>query len=211
LIVLQQAPPQPSSIRSATGKNARFGLKFSLPCVQERCPIGLCINGEDFGCVVHISLVKLICPELRYPQCPLAFHTCRFEEGVVLYQATTSDLSFTSCTLPSLEGNEINSSGSLRLTNTHLRGMSLVHAEFRSFVWPSEVRLLNSEGTALNAHGTSASSVFLQGTHVEGEVSLLEANISTQLTCREGSTLSNPGGNALNAEACQVVCVPSSV
>jgi hypothetical protein len=119
----------------------------------------------------------------QIPQCPLAFHTCRFEEDVVLYQATTSDLSFTSCKLPSLEGNEINSSGSLRLTKTHLRGMSLVNAEFRSLVWLSEVRLLNPEGTALNAHGTSASDVFLYGTHIEGELRLLEASISGQFFC----------------------------
>jgi hypothetical protein len=62
--VLQQAALQPSSIRSTIGKSARFALKSLLPCVPERCQIGLCILGEDFGCVAHISLVKLTCPEL---------------------------------------------------------------------------------------------------------------------------------------------------
>jgi hypothetical protein len=40
-------------------------LRSLSRCVPGSCPIGLCILGGDFGCVAHISLVKLTCPELR--------------------------------------------------------------------------------------------------------------------------------------------------
>ena len=63
-------------------------------------------------------------------QCPLAFHTCRFEEEVDLYQAATTDLGFTSCALPSLNGDDLNSSGSLELTEMHLRQISFDGASF---------------------------------------------------------------------------------
>jgi uncharacterized protein YjbI with pentapeptide repeats len=111
-------------------------------------------------------------------QCPLAFHTCDFEEDVVLYQAATADLSFTSCALPSLYGDELNSSGSLYLTETNLRGISLFRAEFRGVVKFSEVRLINPKGRALNAASMSASSVTLNDTHVEGGVALPSDEIS---------------------------------
>jgi hypothetical protein len=48
-----------------TGVIARFALQSLLPYVPERCPRGLCILGGDFGYEAPISLVKLICPELR--------------------------------------------------------------------------------------------------------------------------------------------------
>jgi hypothetical protein len=134
-------------------------------------------------------------------QCPLAFHLCHFEEGVNLYQAATTDMSFTSCALPSLYGDELNSSGSLYLTETHLRWMSLAGAEFQGNVsLSSEVRLINPQGVALNAHLMSARDVYLRSTHVEGEVRLLAANLSRDLSCREGTKLSNPGGMALYAD-----------
>jgi hypothetical protein len=72
---------------------------------------GLRLRGAYIAGQVDLSRAQLI-------HCPLAFHTCRFEEDVVLYQATTSDISFTSCALPSLHGNELNSGASLHLTRT---------------------------------------------------------------------------------------------
>jgi hypothetical protein len=133
-------------------------------------------------------------------QCPLAFHTCRFEEVVVLYQATTSDLSFTSCALPWLDGVELDSSASLHITKTHLHQMVFDGASFRGIVALSEVRLSNPGGEALSALGISASSVDLLGTHVEGGMRLTEANIRHHVACSEGTTLSNPGGEALDAD-----------
>jgi uncharacterized protein YjbI with pentapeptide repeats len=132
-------------------------------------------------------------------QCPLAFHTCDFEEDVVLYQAATADLSFTSCALPSLYGDELNSSGSLYLTETNLRGISLFRAEFRGVVKFSEVRLINPKGRALNAASMSAGSVTLSGTHVKGGVALMGADISDRLHCAEATKLINPEGIALGA------------
>ena len=157
---------------------------------------GLRLRGAYIAGQVDLSRAQLT-------QCPLAFHTCRFEENVVLYQATTTDLSFTSCTLPSLYGAGVNSSASLRLTHTHLRYMSLFRASFRGYVGLSEVRLINPEGTALHADAMSASDVVLQDTSVEGEVRLSGADLSGQLGS-EGTKLINPQGIALNAEACQV-------
>jgi hypothetical protein len=132
-------------------------------------------------------------------QCPLAFQTCHFEEGVDLSQATTTDLSFTSCALSCLAGDEFNSSASLRLEKTHLGQMSFGRAEFRGFVGLAEVRLINPEGRALNGDGMSASGIYLIDTHVEGEVRLAGANISGQLHCSDGTKLINPEGRALNA------------
>jgi hypothetical protein len=77
--------------------------------------------------------------------------------------------------------------------------MSLDGASFRGIVELSEVRLINPEGRALNAESMSARGVLLHDTHVEGEVSLFGANISSQLDCREGTKLINPDGYALNA------------
>jgi hypothetical protein len=136
--------------------------------------------------------------------CPLAFHTCRFEEELVLYQATTSELSFTSCVLPSLYADELDSGASLRLTRTHLRRISLLRADFRGIVGLSEVSLSYPQRRALNAECTSASGVFLADTHVKGEVRLLGANISGQLNCKGGTELINPGGHALMADSCRV-------
>jgi uncharacterized protein YjbI with pentapeptide repeats len=140
-------------------------------------------------------------------ECPLTFHTCRFEEELVLYQATTSELSFTSCVLPSLYANELNSGASLRLTRTHLRRISLLRADFRGIVGLSEVSLSNPKSRALNAERMSASGIFLVGTHVEGEVRLLGANISGQLKCSGGTQLSNPKCTALNANGMSVSSV----
>jgi uncharacterized protein YjbI with pentapeptide repeats len=134
-------------------------------------------------------------------QCPLAFHTCYFEEDVVLDQASPTDLSFTSCALPSLYADGFNSSASLNLRKTYLRQMSFRNADFRGDVLLSEVRLINTEGIAIGADGMRASSVFLQDTHVEGEVSLSGAELSGQLVCREGTELINPEGGALNADS----------
>jgi hypothetical protein len=134
-------------------------------------------------------------------QCPLAFHTCLFDEDVILYQASTTDLSFTSCALPSLYGVEINSSASLNPTETYLRQMSLPYASFRGGVVLLGVRLINPGGKALNADFMSASRMHLVDTHVEGEVILLGADISGQLTCKLGTKLINPGGYALNADS----------
>jgi uncharacterized protein YjbI with pentapeptide repeats len=153
---------------------------------------GACITGE-----VDLSRAQM-------SQCPLAFDTCRFEEDVVLYQATTSDLNFTSCALPSLFGEELTSSASLHLTETQLREMSLLRATFRGVVELSEVRLINSEGVALMADGMSASVVFLENIRVEGEVRLVGANLGGEFGCREGTKLINPGGYALNAQGCRV-------
>ena len=158
---------------------------------------GLRLRGAYIAGQVDLSRAQLT-------QCPLAFHTCRFEEGVVLYQATTSDISFTSCDLPLLHGNELNSGGSLDLRRTHLRKISLVRAEFRGLVGLSEVYLSNPKSRALNAERMSAAAVSLNNTHVDGEVRLLGANIGGQLNCREGTQLVNPKGTALNADSCQV-------
>jgi uncharacterized protein YjbI with pentapeptide repeats len=154
---------------------------------------GLRLRGAYIAGQVDLSRAQLT-------QCPLAFHTCRFEEGVVLYQATTSDISFTSCDLPLLHGNELNSGGSLDLRRTHLRKISLVRAEFRGLVGLSEVYLSNPKSRALNAERMSAAAVDLNNTHVEGEVRLLGANIGGQLNCREGTQLINPKGTALSAD-----------
>jgi hypothetical protein len=109
---------------------------------------GLRLRGAYIAGHVDLSRAQLT-------QCPLAFHTCRFEEAVELYQATTSDISFTSCDLPSLRGIELNSGASLHLTKTHLQGISLPRAEFRGLVELSEVRLSNPESRALNAERMS--------------------------------------------------------
>jgi uncharacterized protein YjbI with pentapeptide repeats len=155
---------------------------------------GLRLRGAYIAGQVDLSRAQM-------SQCPLAFHMCRFEEDVVLYQATTTDLSFTSCALPSLDGDELNSGASLQLIKTHLRGMSLIGAEFRGFVWLVEVHLSNLGGEALNADGMSARGVILHGTHIKGEMRLLGANLGGQLACREGTKLINPGGYALSADS----------
>ena len=132
---------------------------------------GLQLRGAYIIGQVDLSRAQII-------QCPLAFDTCRFEESVVLYQATTSDLVFTSCALPSLECDELNLSASLHLTKTHLPQMALGGASFRGIVELSEVRLVNPGGKALSADGIGARGVFLIGTHVEGQVRFLGANVS---------------------------------
>jgi len=137
-------------------------------------------------------------------QCPLAFHTCYFDEDVVLVQATATDLSFTSCALASLYGDLLDSSASLTLTETHLRQMSFDGASFRGKILLSDVSLTNPGGYVLNADGMSAGDVFLVGTQVEGEVRLLGAKLSGQLGCDQGTKLTNPGGYALNADSCRV-------
>jgi len=167
---------------------------------------GLQLRGAYIAGRVDLSRAQMT-------QCPLDFHTCRFEEDVVLYQATSSDLSFTSCALTLLNGVELDSSASLHMTKTRLREMLFDRASFRGIVQLSEVRLSNPGGEALRAHSISAGDVNLLGTHVEGEVGLVDANISGQLACTyrivdvrperaclEVTTLSNPGGKALNAD-----------
>jgi hypothetical protein len=143
-------------------------------------------------------------------ECPLAFHTCRFEEELVLYQATTSELSFTSCVLPSLYANELDSGASLDLTRTHLRRISLLRADFRGVVGLSEVSLSYPQRRALNAERMRASGVFLTDTRVKGEVRLLGANIGGQLSCKGGTRLINPEGKALNANGISVSSVSLS-
>jgi hypothetical protein len=159
---------------------------------------GLRLRGAYVAGKVDLSRAQL-------SECSLAFHTCYFDEDVVLQQASTTDLSFTSCALPSLYGDWFNSSASLQLIGTDLRQMSLDGASFRGNVVFSEVRLINPEGSdyALSADGLSASSVFLQHTHVEGEVRLAGAALS-HLECSKDTRLINPEGKALYAYSCQV-------
>jgi hypothetical protein len=154
---------------------------------------GLRLRGAYIAGRVDLSRAQMT-------QCPLDFHLCRFEEDVVLYQAATTDLGFTSCALPSLHGNELSSGASLRLTTTHLREISLLRAEFRGLVGLFGVYLSNPKSMALNAEGISASGVFLADAHVEGEVRLLAANISGQLNCSGGTKLINPKSMALSAD-----------
>jgi uncharacterized protein YjbI with pentapeptide repeats len=155
---------------------------------------GLRLRGAYVAGKVDLSRAQL-------SECSLAFHTCYFDEDVVLQQASTTDLSFTSCALPSLYGDWFNSSASLQLIGTDLRQMSLDGASFRGNVVFSEVRLINPEGSdyALSADGLSARGVVLEDTQVEGEVRLLGADLSGSLICREGTKLINPKGYALNA------------
>jgi hypothetical protein len=154
---------------------------------------GLRLRGAYIAGRVDLSRAQMT-------QCPLDFHLCRFEEGVDLYQAATTDLGFTSCALPSLHGNELSSGASLRLTTTHLREISLLRAEFRGLVGLFGVYLSNPKSMALNAERMSASGVFLADTHVEGEVRLLGANIGGQLNCSGGTKLINPKSRALSAD-----------
>jgi hypothetical protein len=133
-------------------------------------------------------------------QCPLAFHTCLFDEDVVLDQASTTDLRFTSCALPSLSGFLFDSSASLALRETHLRQMSLGGASLRGVVLLSGVHLINPGDYALQADDMSASVVTLRDTHVEGAVRLVGANLSGEFSCREGTKLINPQGRAFQAD-----------
>src|SRR5918993_647312 len=155
---------------------------------------GLRLRGAYVAGQVDLSRAEL-------SQCPLVFHTCCFEKDVVLKQAITNDLSFTSCALSSLYGDWIDSSASLNLRETHLREMSLAGASFRGDVLLSKVRLINPEGPALNADAMSASDVSLEDAHIEGEVRLLGADLRGQLGCSEGTKLINPEDRALNADA----------
>jgi hypothetical protein len=154
---------------------------------------GLRLRGTYIAGQVDLSRAQMT-------QCPLAFDTCRFEEEVVLYQATTTDLSFTACALPSLTGDELNSCASLRLTETHLCQISLDGASFRGSVELSKVCLINPGEYALSADRMSAGNVYLLGTHIKGKVRLLGATLSGQLSCDEGTTLINTGEDALHAE-----------
>lgn len=122
---------------------------------------GLRLRGAYIAGQVDLSRAQMT-------QCPLDFHTCCFEEDVVLYQATTTDLSFTSCALPGLNGNELNSSASLHLTETHLRQVSFDVASFRGVIELSKVRLINPGGDVLSAEHMSASGVVLRGTTSRG-------------------------------------------
>jgi len=158
---------------------------------------GLRLRGAYIAGQVDLSRAELT-------QCPLAFHTCYFEEDVLLDQATTTDLSFTSCVLPSLSGARLNSSASLHLRKTHLRQMAFDGASLRGIVGLSEVRLINPGGYALDADSMSASDVFLHDCYVKGRVRFLGANLSGELSCKNGTKLINPGGYAFNVEACQV-------
>jgi urease gamma subunit len=134
-------------------------------------------------------------------QCPLAFHTCRFEQDVVLHQADTADLNFTSCTLLSLYGDWCNSSASLHLTETCLRQMSFGGASFPGSVELLQVRLINPKGSTLVADAMSASAVFLRNTQIEGTVRLFGADITRGFNCSDGTRLINPGGDALVADS----------
>jgi hypothetical protein len=56
---------------------------------------GLRLRGAYIVGLVNLSGAQMI-------QCPLDFHTCRFELPVSLYQAIIADIAFTSCDLPGL-------------------------------------------------------------------------------------------------------------
>jgi len=149
---------------------------------------------------VDLSLAQL-------SQCPLVFHTCRFEQPVSLYQATTADVAFTSCILPGLRGDDLNSSGSLALRKTHVEGeVRLQDAKISGQLSCSDAHLSNPGGDALNAEDLNTTNFFLRRAQVEGEVRLLHAQISSELYC-DGAHLSNRGGYALLADSLDVVNV----
>ena len=160
---------------------------------------GLQLRGANVVGLVDLSRAQL-------NKCPLAFHTCHFEEGIALTQATTADLHFTSCKLPLLYGDELDSSASLLLIKTRLDWLSLSDASFRSSVALSEAQLVAPEdnlgGIALFADRLNASTMFLLNTHVEGGVRLVGANIRGPLNCI-GAHLINPKGDALTGDGLQ--------
>jgi hypothetical protein len=163
---------------------------------------GLRMRGAYVVGVVDLSRAQL-------SQCPLAFRSCRFEEPFLMQQATTADMTFTSCSLADLRGDRLDSSGSLALTKTHLRRLSLTGAHFRGFVELSEAQLVSrGEGeVALLADDLHATNMFLSNkTAVEGEVRLIDAQIRGHLDC-DGARLNNIGGVALFADGLHATSV----
>jgi uncharacterized protein YjbI with pentapeptide repeats len=148
---------------------------------------GLRLRGAKIVGQVDLSRAQL-------SECPLAFHTCCFTEGVSLSQTTTAEVSFTSCRLPSLHGDTLNSSASLSLTKTELNRISLVDASFRGSVELSRVRLDNSDGIALNCERMSAASLSLRHTNVEGEVTLEGAQVRGVVSFLEDTRLKAVAG-----------------
>ena len=149
--------------------------------------------------VGHVDLTRAL-----LTQCPLAFQSCRFEEGIKLSQATVSELRFTSCIIASLDGNELNSSASLHLAKTHLHQLSLVAASFRGGIELSEVSISNPESLAFNGEHMSVARMRLRDARVEGEMYLVDARIRGQLTCSGSTELINPSGKALNGDRLHV-------
>jgi uncharacterized protein YjbI with pentapeptide repeats len=159
---------------------------------------GLRLRGAKVAGQVDLSRADLT-------RCPLAFETCRFENGVKLYQATTADLAFKSCHLPTLGGKQLNSKASLYLTQTRLRHVSLADASFRGIVDLSKARVVNPGYQALSGERIRAASVYLCHAYVKGEVNVSGSQINGELDCRQARLFSSHGsrlafcGNDLSA------------
>lgn len=128
----------------------------------------------------------------------LRFQVCRLDDGVVLTRCSAGAFTFTSCVIGALEADELDLTGSLRLSGSRITEAVMRDARIRGALICKRTRVHNPGKRALAADRLHASGAFLVEFESAGEVSFLHAQLQGDFTCNR-SRLINPDGFALRA------------
>ncbi len=158
---------------------------------------------------VHIQGARIIGEvDLRHSELALAvqLERCIFEHGVILVEARTRALRFSTCTLASVDATGALVDGLLGIGHSKIeRGVSLLEAKVSNSVLLSGSKIVGDARPALSADRLEAGGGLSldEGFHATGEVRLLGAQITGQLIC-SGGRFDNPGGVALGADRANI-------
>ncbi|MFB4312123.1 hypothetical protein [Actinomadura sp. GTD37] len=137
--------------------------------------------------------------------CPLLLADTRFEEPVVLSEATAPSLRLPGCHVPALLADQLRTTGNLELNRGFTAArIHLMGADIGGTVDLTDAALSNPGAPALLAEGlTVAQNMICRNLTAEGETRLSAARVGGVLTL-DGATLSNPHGAALTADGLTV-------
>ncbi|MEV0382009.1 hypothetical protein [Nonomuraea sp. NPDC050643] len=128
---------------------------------------------------------------------------CHLDEPIRLTGSTTRTIRLTDCHLPGFSGSGMHVAGHLSLSGSTITGtVRLSRAQFESGLWlgGTKVTADNDENWALYANTIVVDSgTYMSNAHFTGGISLLGARLNAGFFL-EGTTLHNPGKQALNAE-----------
>ena len=158
---------------------------------------------------IHIQGARVVGEVgLRYAELPVAvqFERCIFEHGVILAEARTRAMRFSTCAMASVDATGALVEGLLGIGNSTIQqNISLLEAKVSNSVMLSGSKIVGNGRLALSADRleTGGGLSLNAGFRATGEVRMLGAKIAGQLIC-SGGRFDNPGGVALGADRANI-------
>ncbi|MEV4291196.1 hypothetical protein AB0K40_37295 [Nonomuraea bangladeshensis] len=132
----------------------------------------------------------------------LVLSGCHLDQPLQLMGSTTRTIRLTDCTFPGLGGSGLHVAGHLSLSGSNITGtVRVTRGVFESGLWASGTKVVSDDGEwAFYANAAVVDSgLFFRNSDFTGGVSLVGARLNGGCFM-EGSTLRNPGKDALTAD-----------